>query len=307
MSNYKSLSIATAVLDILPNPVLIKNASLEYVWINDAFERLFSVNRSDVVGKLDSDLFPNRQVAQCNGGDMRVLNHGEIDESVETVFEKSGLPKEMITRKSKLVISETEVYLVGVMHDITDVTRANEALVISETKLQEKAQELAVLASTDALTGCLNRRAFMDSAPAISENQFQSFALLLMDLDKFKSINDQYGHEIGDRTLQHFTNETKSQLLPSDKLYRYGGEEFVLLLDVGNQQEAAQRADQIRSHISNTPLIEDELSIDLSISIGLVFKDKGSSCNLDELLHSADECLYKAKDGGRDRVEMAAA
>lgn len=307
MQKNPKLPIATAVLDILPNPVLIKNDSLEYVWINAAFEELFSISRNDVIGKLDKDLFPDRQVAQCNGGDLRVLHDGEIDESVETVYGPSGLPKETITRKSKLTVDNDQVYLVGVMHDITEVTRANEALVISESKLQEKAQELALLASTDALTGCSNRRALMNTGLTISENQFKSAALLLVDLDKFKAINDNYGHEIGDKTLKHFADETRTLLAPGDKFYRYGGEEFVLLLDVKTREEAIKKAEAIRKHIAKSPLNVDGTSINISASIGMVFKEKGDTHKLEQLLQTADQCLYKAKDAGRDRIEIAAA
>lgn len=151
MTDTLPYALATELLDILPNPVLVKNENLEYVWINNAFESLFGVQRENVIGKVDKQLFPDRQVSQCNGGDLRVLESGEIDEAVETVYEKSGTARETITRKSRLSINDGEVFLVGIMHDITDVTRANEALTSNQIILQEQAQELAVLASTDAI------------------------------------------------------------------------------------------------------------------------------------------------------------
>jgi len=100
MKSATQTALATEILEILPNPVLVKDQNLEYVWINSAFETLFSVKKEDVIGRLDTELFPNRQVSQCNGGDLRVLESGEIDEAVETVFEKNGQPRETITRKA---------------------------------------------------------------------------------------------------------------------------------------------------------------------------------------------------------------
>lgn len=307
MKNSNNLEIATAVLDVLPNPVLIKNRELEYVWINAAFEQLFSVKRSDVIGKLDNTLFPDRQVSQCNGGDLRVLEHGEMDHAVETVFDIQGHPRETITRKSKLTLSEDEVYLVGVMHDITDVTRANEALKLSEAKLQEQALKLAHIATTDSLTNCANRRALMDEAAEIVENQFKSAAVLMLDIDKFKTINDEYGHSVGDEVLVHFAKEVGKKLSATDHLYRYGGEEFVVVLDVENAQQAKAKAEAIREHIATTPLVDSEHSIDLSVSIGMVMKSRGSHASIENLLSKADLSLYKAKELGRNRVVENAA
>lgn len=298
-----SLAIATDILDILPNPVLVKNDKLEYVWINAAFENLFNVDRRQVIGKLDAELFPDRQVSQCNGGDMRVLENGEIDEAVETVFDESGLERETITRKSRLEISANEVYLVGVMHDITDVTHANNALKLSESILQEQAQKLAILATTDSLTGCANRRALIERTPEMLENQFSSAAVLLIDIDKFKSINDKNGHEAGDSALMHFANEVQKQLTPADKLFRIGGEEFVLLLNGLDSTQAEEKANSIRTHIANTPT---EQNIQFTVSIGMVMKEKGQSANIEQLLQAADKRLYVAKNAGRNRVEVAA-
>jgi len=109
MTDYSKLDFATDILDILPNPVLVKNDNLEYVFINTAFEQLFNVSR------------------------LRVLDTGEIDEAVESVIDRNGSTRETITRKSRLDTDEN-TYLVGVMHDITEVTKANAALKESELK-----------------------------------------------------------------------------------------------------------------------------------------------------------------------------
>jgi PAS domain S-box-containing protein len=142
------------ILDNLPNPVLIKDQSLKFVWINQAFETLFAVSRESLIGRLDREVFPDRQVAQCNGGDLRVLETGDVDQAVETVFDEHGCARETITRKSRLILDNDDTFLVGVMHDITEVTRANEALEANRVRLEEQAIELARLATTDALTGC---------------------------------------------------------------------------------------------------------------------------------------------------------
>lgn len=305
MSTSPTLAIATELLDILPNPVLVKNEKLEYVFINAAFESLFSVKRTDVIGQLDADLFPNRQVSQCNGGDLRVLANGEVDEAVETVFEESGNARETITRKSKLTTADGSVYLVGVMHDITDVTRANTALKESESKLQEQAITLQRMASTDHLTGCNNRRALAELSKPILANQFTSSALLLLDLDNFKHINDTHGHDIGDAALCHFADEINEALDGAHHFARLGGEEFVILLNGAKEDQAIDKAEELRKRIAASSMQADGKPLKFTVSIGIATKQKGEKISLEELLQIADVQLYEAKNRGRNRVVAA--
>lgn len=306
MKTESTLPIATDILDILPNPVLVKNEKLEYVFINTAFENLFAVKRENVIGRLDAELFPNRQVSQCNGGDLRVLESGAIDEATETVFDSAGNTRETITRKNRLTTDDGQLYLVGIMHDVTDITRANIALKASEVKLQEHAQKLAELASTDSLTGCANRRALSRDADTILMNQFSSSALLLVDLDNFKSINDLHGHEAGDTTLQHFAELVRQQLGQQDLFARIGGEEFVLLLVGATTDEALDKAECIRKQVAAADVKIDDRYLRYTVSIGVEFKPKGVSTQLESLLSSADKRLYQAKNQGRNRVVSAA-
>ena len=155
MLEHGGNELPISVLDILPNPVLIKGSDLRYVWVNAAYEKLFGVTCADLKGKLDKDFFKDRQVAQCNGGDLRVLDSGEIDEAQETVFDAHGQPRETITLKSRLELSDRSVYLVGVMHDVTEVVAANRALEIKQSELIEAVQqaEEASLAKSRFLAG----------------------------------------------------------------------------------------------------------------------------------------------------------
>jgi len=137
MLDQENSELPVAVLDILPNPVLIKGSDLRYVWVNTAYEKLFGVSRDDIKGRLDKEFFKDRQVAQCNEGDLRVLDTGEIDEAVETVFDEHLQPRETITLKSRLKLSDGSVYLVGVMHDVTEVVVANRQLETKQGELIE--------------------------------------------------------------------------------------------------------------------------------------------------------------------------
>ncbi len=299
-------ALPVSILDILPNPVLIKDENLEYVWINRAFEKLFNVKREDVIGRRDKELFPDRQVAQCNGGDMRVLGTGVVDEAVETVFKCDGEKREMITRKSRLVTDKDGVYLVGSMHDITDVTRANLTLEATRLSLIEQAKQLETLASTDALTGCYNRRAFDQCERDLFSSEHNSSALLLMDIDFFKKINDNHGHDCGDSVLRHFSTLVRTVLGDDDYFIRLGGEEFAICCRSDSSALAIEYADSIRKLIEDTPFIYNGRQVPFTVSIGVATKAKRDRVSIDAMLLSADVSLYNAKSSGRNKVMLVA-
>lgn len=287
------------VLDILPNPVLVKDANLRYVWINRAFEELFSVKRESLIGRLDVDVFKERQAVQCNGGDRRVLETGHVDEAYETVYKSNSEPRETITRKSRLVLSDGRVFLIGVMHDITDVSVANR-------KLEEQSEVLRRMANTDSLTGCLNRRALFDVASDCFVEHQNLGGLLLLDIDFFKSVNDSYGHEAGDAALIHFADIVRKAIRDSDELARVGGEEFAALLPGATVDEIQTIAERIRHAVESSPLAFEDQEIKLTVSIGVAQKLDNTPFDLDEWLPNADAGLYQAKHAGRNCIALAA-
>ncbi|MEN9580820.1 MAG: hypothetical protein RJA70_3829 [Pseudomonadota bacterium] len=300
--------LPVAVLDILPNPVLVKDDQLRYVWANQAFENLFGVPRSELIGRLDKDVFRERQASQCNGGDLRVLASGEIDEAYETVFKDTQEPREMITRKSRLTLGN-RVFLVGVMHDITEVTRYNRKLEEQKLLLKEQSLELHRMANEDVLTGCMNRRALFEEAPSLFAKFENAGALLVLDLDLFKAINDAHGHDGGDAGLLHFVDVVRRSIRGTDRLARIGGEEFAVLLPGATQEVAKTIADRIRDILRTSPLNYKARELRLTVSIGGSVKSDPAPVDLDHWLSAADKCLYEAKNSGRDRVvfERAAA
>lgn len=300
LENY-SEELHFAILDILPNPVLIKNAKLEYVWANAAFLSLFSVTLVELIGKKDTEIFPQRQASQCNSGDLRVLESGEIDEATETVFTETGLERETITRKSKLTLSNGEQLLVGVMHDITDVITANRALEQATTLLAEKTSELEDLANRDVLTSCYNRRAFIHHANELLGKT--GFALLIADLDHFKTINDRYGHSTGDGALRHFAKVAESQIRQEDLMARIGGEEFAFLLPSADKTILHQIGERIRSTFKSTSFMVNGHFVEMSVSLGGVVVNIDQN-DLDLVMQQADKSLYISKENGRNSLHI---
>ena len=160
--------------------------------------------------------------------------------------------------------------------------------------------EFEHLATHDSLTSALTRR-HMDEACRMeierSRRTGRSTALLMMDLDHFKAVNDTYGHQAGDQVLVNFVIKVNALLRPSDQLGRFGGEEFMLLLPETSLEDAVQVAQRIRAVCA-----EPAHGSTCTVSIGVASTQDGHH-TLDDLLARADAAMYQAKDNGRNRVE----
>ena len=162
--------------------------------------------------------------------------------------------------------------------------------------------ELEHLATHDSLTNALTRR-HMDEACRMemerSRRNGRSMALLMMDLDHFKAINDTHGHQTGDQVLINFVIKVNALLRPADQLGRFGGEEFVLLLPETSQEDALQVAERIRA-VCAEPVQGAACTVSIGVASTLNERD-----TVDALLARADAAMYRAKDNGRNRVESA--
>ncbi len=163
-------------------------------------------------------------------------------------------------------------------------------------------QELVQLAITDALTELPNRRHFLSQAEQVFARSNQppfGLALLMLDMDYFKKVNDQYGHAAGDAVLREVARILGGNLRPTDLLARVGGEEFAALLPRTPRPEARLIAERLCQTMAGTPLYVGEAEIRLTISIGVALLDE-TVASLDELLSRADQALYDAKEAGRN-------
>ncbi len=166
-------------------------------------------------------------------------------------------------------------------------------------------------AQRDALTGCLNRRAFgalYRREGDRSRRLTRPVSLLFFDIDRFKQLNDRFGHEVGDEALHMLCRRVSLALREHDVLFRWGGEEFVVLLPHTRAPEAAAVAERIRRAVTDDPLGQDPNTdpIELTVSIGCATAEPAPELP-DELLHRADAACYRAKALGRNRVESARA
>ena len=158
---------------------------------------------------------------------------------------------------------------------------------------------------TDPLTGVANRRGFFEAGKRLLKRaRFarQPTALIVFDLDRFKSINDRYGHHTGDEVLTAFCRLATSQLRPNDLFGRIGGEEFASLLPDTGHHDAVWLAERVRSAVETSSHAFGQDAFELTVSVGVAISDKERS-DLNALLDAADRALYRAKALGRNRVE----
>ena len=158
---------------------------------------------------------------------------------------------------------------------------------------------------TDPLTGVANRRGFFEAGKRLLKRaRFarQPTALIMFDLDRFKSINDRYGHHTGDEVLTAFCRLATSQLRPNDLFGRIGGEEFASLLPDTGHHDAVWLAERVRSAVETSSHAFGQDAFELTVSVGVAISDKERS-DLNALLDAADRALYRAKALGRNRVE----
>lgn len=172
-------------------------------------------------------------------------------------------------------------------------------LALRAAKLLESTHALAV---TDTLTGTATRRVFDEALPTELSRALRTndtFALLLLDIDNFKSVNDTYGHQVGDEVLRNLAERLVATSRDFDLVARYGGEEFVVLAPGCDEHAALELAERLRAEIQSTPLI-----VPVTISVGATV-GPAHATNADALLNLADDALYAAKRAGRNRVRLA--
>jgi len=160
----------------------------------------------------------------------------------------------------------------------------------------------------DALTGLLNRRAMQEALDAEYhrwQRKQESFALLLIDVDHFKRVNDQYGHAVGDQALCAVARCLESAVRKTDVLSRFGGEEFCVLLRLTDGPGAIELAQRLNQAVREQPMMAGTLSLPLTVSIGVAVAREGVLTRVEKLLLGADRALYRAKAEGRDRLAVA--
>jgi diguanylate cyclase (GGDEF)-like protein/PAS domain S-box-containing protein len=280
------------IIENIPVAVVVKDAKTrKYLLVNRAFETMLGLPRSELVGRTVFDIHRVQDAEVIEDADSESLqdvdhtNYREIE-----IHPPMRGPRTQATHRIVIGNSKGEAkYLIAVIEDVTERKKAE--------------QRIAFLAHHDALTGLANRAALaqkIEEAGARQRRRGEPFSVLLLDLDRFKEVNDTLGHPAGDRLLTEVASRLKTLLRETDALARLGGDEFAIVqAGEANQREAAiSLAERIIDVVGKPFDIEGgDISIGTSIGIALAPEHETDS---DNLLKMADLALYRAKSAGRN-------
>lgn len=291
--------------------IYVKDYEGRYKLVNKKWEEVIGLERKDVIGKKDVELFKNGIGEEFHAMDLSVMNSGNVEEREEKILNEFGLRYFL---SIKFPIKNGENVIIGVCGLSTDITERKK----HEVEIKEMAEQLEIErnyaqaeAITDGLTGLYNRRYFDN----ILRKEFyrlkrtgEPLSLIMIDIDYFKNYNDTYGHLEGDNCLKFVsTSIRKIVARTTDIVARYGGEEFVVILPMTNEIGALKIAENIRQEIENLnlPNSSSKISNVLTISLGVTTALRMIVESPNQIIHLADDALYKAKKNGRNRVEKS--
>ena len=188
---------------------------------------------------------------------------------------------------------------------ICPVGEPNCNILVEVAELRRHLTELSNLVRTDTLTGIANYRYFtqaLEQEIERTQRSGQPTSLIMIDIDFFKKVNDQWGHEIGNRALIHLSQKLRQTVRKLDIPCRYGGEEFVVILPDTNLAACLPVAERIREGVEMSPLDVDGKKIAMTVSLGIATYSNQDDIIVEDLVKEADGYLYQAKETGRNRV-----
>ncbi|MEZ9367581.1 diguanylate cyclase [Pseudomonadota bacterium] len=290
-------------IDTLPVPIFYKDVNGVYLGCNRAFEDFIKISRQQLVGFSVYQLFDKALADSYQQADQALFDNPGVQIYEKEIRTNSGDIVFVKFHKTSFFDAEGNVAgLIGVIFDVTE----QKAL---EAKLTQHA-------TFDYLTGFYNRRegaAIAVENMVLAVNGEIEFGVIMLDVDHFKRVNDQFGHGVGDLALQHIAAIIKQSNSPETTVIRWGGEEFLMLIKAPLSDTVASRsndehdfkhdmlviANDIREAVASTPIKLDSQLVHLSISCGVSCYTKQS---LRALINEADELLYQAKNNGRNQV-----
>lgn len=283
-------ALLARALDATPDAVLIADQQANILFVNQAFEHLTGYSSAEVLGCaprfLQSGQHPPAFYQQLRDA----LGHGESFQATFASRHKDG---------RLYHIAQT----ITPLKDQTGVVQHYVSVGRDVTELIARTRELRQQAHHDALTGLLNRRAGekqLQLCQQTAQAEHRVYSLIMGDIDEFKQINDRFGHEVGDRILQHCAKLLSASVRSDDAIARWGGEEFLIVLPGCPRDAAQELAEHIRTALAAH---EDAIVGRVTMSLGVATWRQPEDST--ELLRRTDQALYLAKQSGRNQVAVA--
>jgi len=294
------------VLEALPIGVCLTDEAGYYRFMNNAYCAIYEYVREEMIGQHYSVIMPPDQIALANAHYERLLK-GDVGIPAERKRQRKDGSIIYIEAANALVrLTDGKKMVITTVREITerkqmeaDLQKANEAYQALHATLREQANR-------DSLTGLYNRRYFIETIErelARAKRENYPVSVMIMDIDLFKQINDSYGHAFGDEALRVLSSLINVNIRLGDIAYRYGGDEFIVVLPGVGVEIARHRAEMICQAFNIVPIHDGGKELTATISVGIsVYPDHGD--NSDEILRCADSVLYQVKKGGRNHVRV---
>lgn len=300
-------------LDLMAEGVLLMDRDERIVLANDAFAARCGVELDQLVGSQASQLawqVPGSTDSACNFPWVAALDDVETSEPVALALSEGGEQRIFMVKGAPVRDDAGRVRgAIATFNEITQLERKSqeleEAMLLLEKSRDEirlQNDELRVLARCDPLTGVSNRRSFMsfaETAFAEATENGHPLSCIMVDIDHFKLVNDEHGHQIGDTVIQRVAQELSKAFADKDAVCRYGGEEFCLLARETPAEMAVKLAERLRQSIGSPGFTKVPMTA--SFGVASLNAHPGS---LQELIDRADQALYYSKEHGRNRVSL---
>lgn len=286
--------LLNSLLNNSPDAIIIKGLDRRYIIVNEASAQLSGLSVKEVIGKTADDIFPPETAQMINAIDNDLLEKKSFTEHEEIMVMPNGNTHINWVIKGVLSTENNEIFgIYGIYRDITKI-RENEKAI-----LQAK-ERYDYMAHHDPLTDLPNRLSLIEILQAKSSaTPTIPFALIFLDLDGFKEINDSFGHRFGDHVLILFSKLIKELFPENTLILRTGGDEFVILIESKIDHNSIQMHLNRLIQTLNDPFNIDQIDVYITASIGISLYPDDTS-NPEELLQKADAAMYKAKSMGRN-------
>ena len=278
--------LLNSVIDLIDDLIFYKDKHFRYIGCNTAFLNFVGKKAEDLIGKDDFEIFDHDLACLFRKHDKLMLAEGSVRSNEEWVVYPNNNKVYLLTKKIPFVYDDINTGILGISRDITSLEKANQQL---------KQQTLL-----DELTQIKNRKAYnlkIKSLLAVFERYQTPFSIISIDIDDFKNINDNFGHDVGDTVLRSFGALIEKNIRETDHLFRIGGEEFAILSESKTKVDAIQLAEKLRKIVAFNTILTD---INITISLGICEVTTGDGPN--SIAKRVDNLLYEAKSHGKNKV-----
>ena len=310
-SDLKKILILDTIIESSQDTFYFKDIKSKIILSSKTHAALWGVDDPQkVIGKTDFDYFPESFAQMAYNLEQEIIVTGK---PVTGIVERLTKPDETILwlSSSKYPFYNEEGELVGtwgMSRDITALKMVEQELIDLNKQLEEANRKLKLLSIKDSLSGLYNHRHFFEEIEKsfdlyTRKNEAalkKSFSVVLFDIDNFKHINDTYGHLMGDNVIRGIAEIITKNTRSSDNCFRYGGDEFAILLLDTTIEQARVVAEKIRQIIEKTPITIGDITIDMTVSMGVASFNEEEQVS--KIVNEADENLYLSKKQGKNRV-----